>query len=150
MVEYLPVPPMHDTRFLLYEEGEISRAFNPHNYGHHIEVTLYPVVATPSIYVEGITYRPESWMIYCQGCGHLWARRINTGSYGTENWTVRNWPCRTCGHGSLWDHHNKPWNQSLPIELLHRELEIIQGWYQEEGITTQELFFKHKYFRRAV
>ena len=128
-VEYIPSPPYHNTQF---EVGKV----------------LYPTKKTPCIRADGILYRPESWIIFCGRCGDVWARRFNR-ELDNNHWTVKNWPCESCGLGSLWDNWNKAWNLSLPPKLLLREMDIIYNWHNE-GIRTYEEFFRHKFFRRTV
>jgi hypothetical protein len=119
------------TRFILYQTvGD-----------NHV----YPGKESPCVQMRGVDYKPESWHIICPDCGTLWATREVLPT--SKHWTVRLWPCRDCGNGSLWDAWNKPWNLSLPVELLLREMEIIKGWF-DEGIRTYKDWFTTKHLRR--
>jgi len=118
---------------------------NPYN--HKISYT-YPIAETPSIALDGRVYQPDSWLIFCGHCGDVWAKRLLVSKLN-DHWNIRIWPCRKCGNGSLWDAWNEPWNRSLPTALLHREMDIIKGWY-DEGIRTYHQFFQYKHFRRTV
>ena len=126
----------HLTRWRLYPER------------HHTKFKSFDPVETPDVKMEGRTYRPESWKIMCPDCGAIWASRENV-DLPNNNWQVKRWPCQACGHGSLWDAWNKPWNRSLPYELLIREMTLIKGWY-DMGIKTYREYFQYKHFRRKV
>lgn len=124
----------HLTRWILYPRETAMKG--------------YEAVATPDVKMEGRVYRPESWHIFCHRCGVHWAQLLNV-DLPNDNWQVKRWPCQGCGHGSLWDAWNEPWNRSLPYELLLREMNLIKGWY-DEGIRTYNQFFQYKHFRRKV
>ena len=119
---------------------------------HLTQWSLYGVLAdpveTPDIKVEGRVYKPEAWRIMCHHCGAMWAKRVNVDAPNT-NWVIKRWPCIACDGGSLWDAWNEPWNRSLPLSLLQREMELVKNWY-DEGINTYSKFFQFKHFRRKV
>jgi hypothetical protein len=113
-----------------------------------VEGRVYDPVDTPDVRVDGRDFTPEAWAILCNRCGTVWARRTNM-NLPNRNWQVKRWPCQSCDYGSLWDTWNEAWNRSLPKELLYREMDIIQRWY-DEGIRTYAQFFQRKFFRRKV
>lgn len=134
MAESIPMKPNVRTYFVLYDQEEVP--------------IIYPTVETPSIGINGGIYQPDCWVIFCGHCGNVWGKRFLIDQ-PNDHWNIRIWPCRNCGNGSLWDAWNKPWNMSLPPELLHREMDIIAGWW-DEGIRTYNQFFQYKHFRRIV
>lgn len=134
MTEPIPMKPNVKTQFILSPYAPTA---------YH-----YPVVEAPSIALHGQTYEPDSWIIFCGHCGNVWGQRVLIDR-PNDHWNIRIWPCRDCGNGSLWDAWNKPWNLSLPPELLHREMDIIKGWW-DEGIRTYHQFFQYKHFRRII
>lgn len=110
---------------------------------------IFPAMVAPNIQVDGRQYVPESWIIACQHCGEVWAKRHNT-TYENVNWQFKLRACPDCGNGSLWDAWNKPWNRALPEKLILREMNLILDWYETKGVTTYIKLFEHKHRRRPT
>jgi hypothetical protein len=113
-----------------------------------MEPFIYAPMPTPTVVADGKHYYPANWNVFCPVCGHLWARRFLVDDV-PRPWQYHAWPCLACGHGSLWDSYNKAWNVTLPPDLVLRELDIIQNWY-DQGINTYLKYFQYKHFRRKV
>lgn len=125
---------MHPMQFIL----------NPYKVDCH----RYPETQAPAMNMDAREWRPESWNIGCHHCGDIWAKRVVLRD-DNPHWNWKTWPCFRCGYGSLWDPWNEPWNMSLPTELLHRELDMVQHWY-DLGIKTYNDYFKYRHFRRKI
>jgi hypothetical protein len=136
------------TQWLLYDlyiylhDGQIKH--HPEGRGHGY---AYPVTQTPKMIMDGATYRSESYVIVCNKCGEVWARRVALDREDIDNWQVKRIPCRIHGNGSLWSDWNEPWNRSLPYELLLRELDLMKQWY-DLGVRTHLQFWKYKHYGR--
>ena len=133
MVEYFCGDRTHETYFVL----------NP----YEDDPEFFPATLTPNIQVDGIQYVPESWIIACQYCGSVWAKRSNT-TYENINWQFKLRACEDCGNGSLWDAWNKPWNRSLPEKLILREMYLLLSWYDHKDVKTSTQLFTHTHRRR--
>ena len=114
-------------------------------YDHGGKGTAYPVMQTPYQRLDGREYRSESWIVACNKCGHVWARRYAMDRPLMDNWHFKMRPCKTCGNGSLWDGWNEPWTRSLPPELLIRELLLAADWI-DLGCDTHIKLWSYKHY----
>lgn len=90
---------------------------------------------------DGRNYAPWNLRVMCHSCGSVWAsRHIDNAPKRKQNWSFRYLLCEQCGGGSLWVAGDPAWNKSIVGPLLHREMRLVQNWY-EEGIRTSAAYF---------
>ncbi len=101
-------------------------------------------------HIDGRHYAPFNVRIMCASCGDVWAsRHIDDMPDRQQNWTFRLKNCEPCGNGSLFMRGDPAWNESIPPELLLRELRIISQWY-ERGVRTYNDYFNNIVMRNIL
>ena len=102
----------------------------------------------PMSRADGKRFLPSNYVIYCPILGEVWAKRY-VKHPDVNRWWAKPMPCVEAGFGFLWDRYDQSWNLSLPYELLVRELDLINIYYEEGANNLAALFPSPNFARRG-
>ena len=96
-----------------------------------------------SQFIHADLAEPLSGAYICQWCGDVWARQIVTRPSGSmTQWQFFRHPCSKCAPrcthylsfpGSIWRSWDKAFLESLPVEILRREVLTLLDWFESRG-----------------